>query len=363
MIADRFEVTRSEKWSPPEGRDRETGRPVTFVPVAPYSVFDAVSLEVQARVVRELNDPRLVPPLHDAPLVLPGAPEKKIKKSTLLSQAMALLEVLAKARRMGLTVAADLAWVEDGAIRLPAPSRPPGLHFASWHHRNDVLLWGVRTWLDRRLGRFSKGWLDELDTTAPRAFIRTLAERAKVPPPDFDWPAAGSVDALVDFDVAIERAEAVVSGATDERDPARFYGTLPLAAALHHRACQRWQAGDADGARQDAERAVELDPHARYLTSAALFADGDDRAAALHDRAVAALAAPDHEDGIRLTDSGRDTPEREARDAARTRTARAVFRVHTGDKSGARTDLEAAMARHATELAARWYQRVGPAGA
>ncbi len=49
-----------------------------------------------------------------------------------------------------------------------------------------------------------------------------------------------------------------------------------------------------------------------------------------------------------------DPPERAHRDAARTLTARAAYRVRHGDRDGAREDLARAAAYRATPQVRRW---------
>ncbi|MEM9075224.1 MAG: hypothetical protein AAGE52_42400, partial [Myxococcota bacterium] len=83
------------------------------------------------------------------------------------------------------------------------------------------------------------------------------------------------------------------------------------------------------------DRCLELDPHAQYLTTRALFAEqlGDPGAAEFHDRAVAAVDPPG---------TFRDPRPRRARDRARTFTARAAFRAKHGDLEGAAEDRKVA---------------------
>jgi tetratricopeptide (TPR) repeat protein len=102
----------------------------------------------------------------------------------------------------------------------------------------------------------------------------------------------------MDFDLAIRLGEAELDeqlGSSPGREDRLPFVMVPLAAAYHHRACVAWSRGDRDQAARDLARAIELDAHARYLTTAALWSEagGDlDAAAEHHDRAVAATLAP-----------------------------------------------------------------------
>lgn len=374
VFADRFEVVSSGKWEPTLALDRETGRRVRIVahwPFLPYLFLDRASVEEQHRRVAELDDPVLVPAIHADPIVVPHEVEEpRVSDEALVDAMLTLLAATRRARLAGFTVDVGAAWLEADGPRLPVPSAPPELHVLAFDRESHVVH-AARGWLRPRIqrtrGRLANllgrptAWLE--DGPGPHEvvpFARRLATRASDPAKARTlvvslepWPA--HVNAALDFDRGIELGEAALAGAPD-RWP-RNYLPAPLAAALHHRACVRWHDGDAEDARRDILRAIELDPHTRYLTTAALIGAGN--AGELLDRAIDAIPRPlDGEGQIFAMDGPLDRGELRARDASRTFHARASHRAKNGDVAGAIEDLDRSLASHPTDAARALLERL-----
>ena len=348
LIAGRFELIPSERWQPSFGLDRETGGRVRVVSIPSHCFLDQAAIEEQASMVAALGDPNLVPPLHTDPLVF-SAPsqEPELDAGAWVDAAIELVETVGRAWRAGLCVNPEAAWIDtDGVLRLPAPSALPGLHFELYGREREWLLMAIGDWLEQRV-EGARAWSG--DTGEPRSFARMLAERASDPQAARDkvdafepWPSRLNV--ALDFDRGIALGEAALRDGLPRFEAQ--YANMPLAAAYHHRACVRWREGNRCAAQKDVARACELDPHVRYLTTAALVTEGDP--GPLHDEAVAALEAEPDIYAIEPEELRTDDQQVAARDAARTFHARAAHRSKTGDPAGAIADLERSLAHHPT---------------
>lgn len=392
----RFRVTWAEGRAVPRGVDDETGRPVIFPEPWPQYFLDVSAMRAQARAIREVGDPRFAEVLSVDPVVLEGPPEARPKPTLgeVVDASIELVGAVSRAMHAGAAVAVHLAWIRkktsDGArVCVPAPSQALGLHFA-YEHRPpmlaDIADWVLREVQDaasfrQPISQSLRAAIRELPTDDAPAFVRALVPHAS--DPEHALHLAEAIPAFpdrfvrrLDIERGIELGEAQL-----ERERARpapwsgrgrptrsetAYTLFALAATYHHRGCVAWQQGDADAAERDVARAIELDPHARYLTSAALFAERRgrlDEALALHDRAVATIQPrrPDGygEDAILVFEDGYDPPERAARDAARTLHARGALLGKLG-RTEARRDLQASLARHPTEGARRALSALPP---
>lgn len=372
LVAGRFELTHWEKFRAHRGVDRQTGATVLLPRAVLAGFLDLEAMRVMAEVARDLGDARVAAVLHVDPVVLEGPPGEfpKLRAASWVDAAIELADVVGALGRAGVLADCTDAWVVGGddelSVRLPAPTVAPGLHFRphDWPPMTSVA-----AWLRDRLGRWScvrgfvpralKEAVRRLPSHDPGAFVAALAEHATprgVERARTLEPFAGPARPPIDFDRAIASGERELRevGADPHRRP---YVALPLAAALHHRGCVAWARGDRDAAVADVDRALALDPHARYLTTRALFAEalGDEPgAASFHDRAVAAIQSPEIVHGIALLEPGADPPPRAARDAARTLHARGVARARRGDLEAAERDLEAA-------LTSRWSSAIAAA--
>ena len=312
LIADRFEVLDPDG---PLGRDRVTGARVLLAESwpgrwrGPVGALDVATLRAMAERVARMNHPRVAQVLSVDPVVIEAGPERDSQPALSHDEWLRIADELASTIEElfahGVSVDPMLAWVErtpegQAHVRLPAP-----VH--AWDVRARDLLDSVARWVEARAGSRKLG----------RKVTYRLAPRLA---------AAGDrrLTATMDFDLAIRLGEAELDkqlASPPGREDRLPFVRVPLAAAYHHRACVAWSRGDRDQAAGDLARAIELDAHARYLTTAALWAEsgGDlDAAGEQHDRAVAASEAP-------VGWYGDDDGFGEERDAARTLTARAAF--------------------------------------
>ena len=237
-------------------------------------------------------------------------------------------------------------------VRLPAPA--PALYWRRWAVDGagpEAFMAGVWEWYRHRRAtmeprvELAREWdgssVAELAARfAAECSNRDLGEaRASTLGewPRFD-PPRPDVDRVIELGEAlfarVGRSEPAVD---DEPPPADFV----LAAAYHHRACLAWAEGRQDAARADVSRACAIDPYPRYLTTAALFEEGD-VAAALHDEAVAAIVDTDPflEANLRERVDGSD--------AARALYARGIHRLRAGEHEAGVRDLRASL-RHAPD--------------
>ena len=347
LVAGRFELIPSRKWQPTFGIERETGRRVRVVSIPSHYFLDRAAIEHQATLVTALGDPTLVAPLHTDPLVFPApSDEPELDPAAWVDAAIELVDTVGRAWRAGLCVNPKAAWIDaDGVLRQPAPSALPGLHVELTGRKREWLLMAIARWLEQRV-EGAREWAQE--TGEPLSFARMLAERASDPQAAREkveafepWPRR--LDVALDFDRGIALGEAALRNGLPRFEAQ--YANMPLAAAYHHRACVRWREGNLHAARKDVARACELDPHVRYLTTAALLTDGGP--GPLHNKAVAALQA--EPDIYNVEPELRSDDNRVAdQDAARTLHARAVHRSKTGDPAGAIADLELSLAHHPT---------------
>ena len=366
-MSDRFEYLGFEKWRPQPALDRETGKRV-LMPQHRARFLETASIRGMAERVRELEDPRCATIVCTDPFAVVAPPEGK-PTGTLEEWAHAALDcvdVVIRLRREGIVVrpAFDWGWAErhEGKLRpvVIAPAHaatfgPRRLGFSySWI--SDVQSWleqhvsaGPFDLAARRLKKKLKA-KDENHARAVDAFFDALrphlggrdtsaleqaARTSTLAPPPLD------------FDLAIELGEAehaaMVAQQRQQWDTP--YVCWPLAGAYHHRGCVAWEAGDRERAVRDVDRALELDPHPRYFTTRALFAEalGDAEAAGFHDAAMLALADPSTE-----REWGVDPPEIRQRDECRCALSRAAFRHRHGDVAGALQDLRFVKSRWAS---------------
>lgn len=349
----RFVVVRGGVGSAIIAEDREKGDLVEVIEIAegegPH-LRHRVAVEEMIARLDALDDPRLLPPRWAHPLCVPyepSDPDPPGSLAELADAALALIACVGVPLSKGIEVDPARAWLVDGAIQLPAPT--PALYWRRWAvdgAESRELLEGVWRWYrPRRVTLTGDPGAEALPHSCPASSVQELSAHfvglgATSEPPEGEWPRlerpAPSIDRVIEL--AEKRYRAV-----GKSEPAEGYRVPPadllLASAYHHRACLRWRAGQADEARSDVARAVEVDPYPRYLTTAALFETGV-AATAWHDRAVAAVG--DVEPGIDWTnDDLRSQIDDE--DAARTLHARGVHRWRAGNRDGAAADLRASL--------------------
>lgn len=352
-IAGRFVVLSSGYREPTIAVIRPTMERVRVIELEPYYFLDIAAAEEQARVVEALDDPVLLAPLHASPLVIPcHGPTRSAERTRLVDATLELVAAVGRAMRAGISVDSTSAFFDQrGQLRLPAPSTASALHID--HHFDHEpgfeqrwRVYRVHHWLEQRVeGELPtpsehENWEEAF--VDPRTYALALSEWASDPHTAREraealepWPE--HIDYTIDFDRGIELGEA--ARLEDHDVFGGSYTDIPLAAAYHHRACVRWHEGLEEGARADAERACELDPHTSYLTTAALIGAGDP--GERHDAAIAAIQTDDEDDYREIYDSD----EQIARDAARAHHARAVYRLERGERDGAIEDLRAALQR------------------
>lgn len=378
---ERFEVTERSRWDVTRGVDRQTGAPVIFPEPSAEYFLDMTAMRAQARVVRELDDPRVARVLSVDPVVLEGPPAEReaFEHRELVDAAIELVEVTSWLMHAGIAVAPSLAWIvrdERSApwIRVPAPSAALGLH--EFHGREwptGGALGSIGYWLRRSVEdaacfvRPVPRALNEILLALPGddtvAFLSMLAPHASDPRRALERvrtiaPLPQRPRPLLDLERGIENGERDLRLLHRLPERQRPFVVWPLAAAYHHRGCVAWEREDREAARRDVAHAIELDPHARYLTTAALFAERSgelELAAELHDRAASAIQ-PEIVPGphrIAVHSDVDDPPWIAARDAARTLHARGVFHAKNGRLAEALADLEASIARKPTDAAER----------
>lgn len=321
--------------------------------------LDVAAIETMAEIAQSIDDPRVAEVVSTRPVAVAG-PQQQPEGTVVewVEATLQCIEVMLLLRNKGVFTMPGYGWAErvDGLLRpvIPAPTLAPGLHtghfglYGSW-------LSGVAMWLrprlpkpkliDFRIRRLRKALsppdkdheaVVETMFHAFRGYVRdddrlnslkqaTLESRSMRTPP-------------VNFDRAIELGEETYAD-VDSQDYYDVVFTWPLAAAYHHRGCVRWK-DQHPGACTDLDRAIEIDPCARHLTTRALVAEarGED-AGSLHDRAFAALTEGRNEPD--------DPPDRRQRDECRTALSRAAFRHRNGDTAGAIEDLQFVKSRWA----------------
>ena len=356
-MSERFERLGFEKWRPQPARDRQTGARV-LLPQHRGDFLGTASLRTMARRVRELDDPRCAEIVCIDPFAVAAPPENP-PTGTLDEWARATVDVvdlMVKLRSEGIVTspAHDWGWAErrEGTL-VPVVIAPA--HAARFgpprYGRPYSWITEVQSWLEsrlpgRKLDRAERKLRKALKTkhedhaTAVDALFDALAPHLGGTDPSAVADAARSVSAppRVDFDLAIELGEVaharMIAESRQQWDTP--YVCWPLAAAYHHRGCVAWQSGDRDAAVRDVDRALELDPHPRYFTTRALFAEAldDPKAGSFHDGAMLAFIAPTTE-----REFGVEPPEVRQRDECRSALARAAFRHGRGDTAGAIEDL------------------------
>jgi len=366
VIADRFEVTDANRWRT-FGLDRLTGARVLVVETWPAgwpvsTALDVAALRAMATQVIAMDHPRVARVLSVDPVVVEAGPEHDAQPALTEDEWIRIADELAETmealfERGVVPVDPGHAWVERGQdgraeVRVPAPSGPPGLHYKEWRPQARYQLARIASWVESRAASAALG----------DAIERRMERR---PSAADDRPLMPTLD----FDLAIRLGEAELARTTElavreKRQGLRDHATMPLAAAYHHRGCVAWSRGDREHAERDVSRAIELEAHARYLTTAALWAEarGDLGAAAEHHaRGVCATqpkAPVGRYDETAIIPLEFDRPERADRDATRTLTARAAFLARAGRYEEARADLEASIARKPTVGALAWLSSV-----
>ncbi|MEC7524512.1 MAG: hypothetical protein VYE22_31830 [Myxococcota bacterium] len=357
LVSGRFLVVRAGLGSPVLAEDREEGGLVEVVQ-SDVGLLDRVALEEMLTRAHALGDARLVLALTTHPVCIPyeaDDPTPASGTAELADAALDLLEVVGLALAARVEVDPRRAWLGSSGVRLPAPA--PALYWRRWAVEGagpELFMAGVWEWYRRRraameprvelprewdgsrVGELAARFAAECSNRAlGEARARALAEWHRFDPP------------RPDLDRVIELGEALFAR-VGSSEPAIDYEPPPadfvLAAAYHHRACVAWAEGRKDAARSDVSRACAIDPYPRYLTTAALFEEGD-VAAGLHDRAVAAILEA-HEDPF--LDGGNLRERVDARDAARTLHARGVHRLRAGDHEAGVHDLRESL-RHLSD--------------
>lgn len=364
VIADRFEVTDANRWRT-FGVDRLTGARVLVVETWPAgwpvsTALDVAALRAMAERVLAMDHPRVARMLSVDPVVVEAGPEHDAQPALTEDEWIRIADELAETmealfERGVVPVDPGHAWVERGQdgraeVRVPAPSGPPGLHYNEWRPQARYQLARIASWVESRADSAALG----------DAIVRRMERR---PSAADDRPLVPTLD----FDLGIRLGEAELDkqlASPPGREDRLPFVRVPLAAAYHHRACVAWNGGDRELALRDVSRAIELEAHARYLTTAALWAEarGDLAAAAEHHaRAVSAIQPkqqPGRYDETAIIPIEFDRSERADRDATRTLTARAAFLARAGRHEEALADLEASIARRPTVSALAWLSSV-----
>lgn len=364
-MTQRFERVGFEKWRPQPAIDRETGKRV-LLPQPARGFLGEASLRTMAQRVQELADPRCAEIVCLDPFAV-AAPPEKAPTGTLDEWARAAVEcvdLLVMLRREGIVAMAghDWGWAErrDGRL-VPvviAPAHAPsfGRRFA----RSHSWMGDVQSWLETRLpghklDRAERKLRKALKKThedhdlAVRSFFAALEPHLGGMDTTAIQDAALSVafEPRVDFDVAIQLGEAAHAEMIREQRTKwdTPYVCWPLAAVYHHRGCLAWEQGNRDAALKDIDRAIELDPHPRYFTTRALYAEAleDPDAWRFHDAAMLAFLAPNPQ-----REFGVEPPETRQRDECRSALARAAYRLRVrNDPAGAAEDLQFVKSRWA----------------
>ncbi len=370
MTEARFQIVFADRWQPHRAIDQQTGRTALRPTLQSHLFLDVAAVHAMAKRVHQLGDPRVAEVLSLDLLWLSGPPEER-PTGTLEEWATATVEcidVILRLRREGIAYAPYFSWAERRAGRLVpvifAPSHGPGLHTNSFEGRDTSWMREVEQWLAQQLPK--PGMFDfklrklrrrlnnqQGHETAVRALFVALkpfltwtdaveeVQRAAIESKRGPWQ--------MDFDHGIELGEAEYAAVRDER---RRWDAPPagwaLAAAYHHRGCVAWADGNREQAVRDVDRAIEVDPHPRYLTTRALWSEAldDGRAAELH---AAAMKSVVQKDGESKRSGEPGVASRRQNNECRTALASAAFRHRQGDTAGAIADL-----RSVNE---RWFER------
>ena len=356
LLLDRFVVDDAPLRQQPSGRDRSTGARVVFLERWVELALDRVALRGVARLDLGREDPRIARTLATDPVIVACEAERPLAPAVAADALIAMLELTAELAPRGVAPDILLARVPvDGSADVCVPAVPADTatqFFMPEHHR-WAHLWTFAAWA-RSHG--VAGPDPSLAGPSLRDFARLIAPHATDAARAIQR-ANGLPDRLAFGALAFDIDEAIAECARDLEacKPGWEHECLTwgLAAALHRRACM-----DASAWSADLDRAIALDAHPSYLTTQALLRerDGDARACASHDAAVDALewSVPVMTGPITMWQRPSDPPDRARRDAARTLTARAAFRVKRGDREGARADLTRAASYEATEQVRRW---------
>lgn len=381
--------------------------------LAPYAPFVArVELETAARVAMGIDSPWLVPVRSWDPVVHAEPPPAERPDHPLSPREAAiclvqLCDVLSKAHAggwAGLEVDVhDVMTVRDGdgwRIAVVLPHLPPrgkfGRAVGRWEEprvRADLRT-AVGFFADLVTGTIPDPWrywsgtaVPEVGDPALQAALQEVLDGDGCPVSDaaglasLVLPLASELAAVVermprvsrvrirhDWDRLVALGEAELA-----QRPGDSFKTLPLAAAYHQRAVERMEAGDLPVAIRDLDRAVELDPGPKHLTTRAMArrsTDDLDRAIAEVRRVESGLYAmwlwrgpgeevtvrdelglatvahwhPTHrEPQVPYDDGGwRLVPGAEQAHVARALYVRAVWRFEARDVDGAAADLDLA---------------------
>lgn len=371
-MSERFELLGFEKWRPQPAFDRETKQRVLLSSQRNGAFLGVASLRTMAERVVELDDPRCAKIVCTHPLAVVAPPEEAPHGSLeeWARAAVECLELVMRLRAEGIlvTVGHGMGWAERREGRLLpiafAPTFAPSFGSRIGH---GGLQFGwvadVQSWLEEQLPskpldgatrklrkqlkavkkldgeRVVTAFLEALRPHLGGIDIDALVEAAR---------ASADVPARLDFDLAIEMGEAAHAEMIEKKRE-KWDAPLicwPLAGAYHHRGCVAWERGDREAAVRDVDRALELDPHPRYFTTRALFAEAldDPEAWRFHDAAMLAFAAPTTQ-----REWGVESPETRQRDECRSALARAAYRLRfRNDAAGAMEDLRFVKSRWAT---------------
>ncbi|MEZ4250430.1 MAG: hypothetical protein R3B99_19530 [Polyangiales bacterium] len=250
-----------------DATERATGRLVRIERTRDSAFLSPFERAAIARRVAELADPRVLPVLRTEPWIVARAPETSLPLAACFDAALELLDAAQRVEAGGLGVARLQAErVDDGFRVWVEPSsraRPP----------EPEALGRVFGWLlgalDRVVG--TKKLRSKLrQPSSVSAAARAWAQHAS---PSGVARAATIEDVpygpgpLPDLDAAERVGEALWAASPGDPDVG-----VELAAIHHHFGCVAWAEGALDEAERRLERALELYPSARNLTTRALLA-------------------------------------------------------------------------------------------
>ncbi|MEM9069853.1 MAG: hypothetical protein AAGE52_15175 [Myxococcota bacterium] len=318
--------------------DRQT-QLVVELPELGRPFIERAAIRGTARRVMELDDPRVAKVVSLDPVAVEwGEFNGKLNAAVWADVGLELLDVASLLASVGArlssfwiagegSVRASVHWWMDAEGSQPVYVDWP---WVAWEIANRLRTQSSGRRKTRALRTALKEALnDEIEGVFRRHASESNPQRA--------IPARTPVRTDVDFDAAIQLGEAELKRATRETTT---QVKRQLGACYHHRACVRYSA-EPELAIRDVERAIELDPHTRYLTTRALWAAEDDALQWLG-RAIAAILLPPWGTQEDLP-FGEDSVDQAHRDASRAYQSRAALHARRDRGSEAAEDLDRAV--------------------